>query len=73
MLLFDTVRKVMRYSPEMEGLGVEKAEEKMKLCEKLGDLCCSVKAYFAAIRYYEQQVNNLFYNHVFILDLCIYM
>ena len=53
----DIVRKVVHYSLEMEALGVEKAEEKMKMCEKLGDLCCTIKAFPAAIKFYEQQVN----------------
>ena len=50
------VRKVIHYSLEMEALSVEKAQEKMKMCEKLGDLCCSIKAFPAAIKFYEQQV-----------------
>ena len=50
------VRKVIHYSLEMEALSVEKAQEKMKMCDKLGDLCCSIKAFPAAIKFYEQQV-----------------
>ena len=45
------------YSLEMEALGTERREEKMKMCDKLGDLCCSIKAFPAAIKFYEQQVN----------------
>ena len=54
--LLPTVRKVIHYSLEMEGVGAERAEEKMKMCEKLGDLCCSIKAFPAAIKFYKQQV-----------------
>lgn len=50
------MRKVIHYSLEMEALSVEKAQEKMKMCEKLGDLCCSIKAFPAALKFYEQQV-----------------
>ena len=52
------VRKVIHYSVEMEGLGVERVGEKMRLCEKLGDLCCSesLKAFPAAVKFYGQQV-----------------
>lgn len=52
------MRKVIHYSVEMEGLGVERVEEKMRLCEKLGDLCCSesLKAFPAAMKFYGQQV-----------------
>ena len=56
--LLTAVRKVLHYSLEMEALGVEKADEKMKMCEKLGDLCCSVKAFPAATKFYKQQVNG---------------
>ena len=57
--IYIIVRKVVYYSLEMEALGAEKTEEKMKMCDKLGDLCCSIKAFPAAIKFYEQQVNNM--------------
>ena len=57
IIVLDAVRKVVHYSLEMEALGVERAEEKMRLCEKLGDLCCSLRAFPAAIKFYEQQVS----------------
>ena len=57
------MRKVVYHSLEMEALGAEKREEKMKMCDRLGDLCCSIKAFPAAIKFYEQQVSN--YMHVF--------
>ena len=53
------VRKVVHYSLEMEVLGVERAEKKMEMCERLGDLCCSLRAFPAAIKFYEQQVSFL--------------
>ena len=59
------VRKVVHYSLEMEALGVERAEKKMEMCERLGDLCCSLRAFPAAIKFYEQQVT-------FISFVCIY-
>ena len=37
-------------------MGVERAAEKMRLYEKLGDLCCIVKAFSAAIKFYGKQV-----------------
>ena len=52
------VRKVVHYSLEMEALGMERVEEKMKMCERLGDLCCTVRAFPAAIKFYEQQVSR---------------
>lgn len=53
---FALVRKVIHYSLEVEAMGVEKVEEKMKICEKLGDMCCSIQAFPAAIKFYKQQV-----------------
>lgn len=37
---------------------VEAVETKLKLYDKLGDLCCSLKAYLAAIKFYGQQVSR---------------
>ena len=48
----------MHYSLEMEALGGGRAGEKMRMCEKLGDLCCLIKACPAAIKFYEQQVST---------------
>lgn len=56
MCVSHVVRKVVHYSLEMEALGVERAEKKMEMCERLGDLCCSLRAFPAAIKFYEQQV-----------------
>ena len=51
-----TVRKILHISVEVEGVSVERVGEKMHLYDKLGDLCCSVKAYQAATKFYSQQV-----------------
>ena len=50
------VRKVLQHSAEVENTDLEETEAKLKLCEKLGDLCCHLKAYSEAIRFYKQQV-----------------
>ena len=52
------VRKVFQYSSEVEDMtDPDETEMKLKLYEKLGDLCCSLKAYPAAISFYGQQVH----------------
>jgi orotidine-5'-phosphate decarboxylase len=56
-MYFVVVRKVLQCSSEVEDmLDPDETEMKLKLYEKLGDLCCSLKAYPAAIGFYGQQV-----------------
>ena len=51
------VRKVLQYSSEVENLTEpDEMERKLWLYEKLGDLCCFLKAYSAAVGFYGQQV-----------------
>ncbi len=47
-----TVRKVLYCRSEAESLGGNRTDEKMGLYERLGDMCCRLKAYRAAIAFY---------------------
>ena len=58
LLLLCAVKKVVHYSLEMEALGVERAEEKMAMCDQLADLCCFLRAFPAAVKFYQQQVGS---------------
>ena len=61
-LIAFVVRKVLQYSSEVEDMtDPDETEIKLKLYEKLGDLCCSLKAYPAAISFYGQQVEQYRY------------
>ena len=51
------MRKILHLSAEVEGMCVGRVGERMQLYDKLGDLCCSVKAYPAAIKFYAHQVH----------------
>lgn len=51
------VRKVLYYSLEAEKKGTEQqAREKAALYDKLGDLCCELKAFPGAVKFYGKQV-----------------
>ena len=51
------VRKILQYSVQVESVGVEKVEERLKLYEKLGDLCCNLAIFTSAVKFYGQQVS----------------
>ena len=57
-----SVRKVLQYSSEVEDVEADEVEKKLKLYDRLGDLCCSLRAYTAAVKFYGQQV-RLCYSH----------
>ena len=46
----------MYYEMEVEGVGGDVVQDKMELYDKLGDLCCSVNAFSAAIQFYGKLV-----------------
>lgn len=48
---------ILYHSLEVEEKGTGQAREKEALYEKLGDLCCKVKAYAPAIKFYGEQVS----------------
>lgn len=47
---------ILHYSLEVERNGTGCAREKAALYDKLGDLCCVVKAYAPAVKFYGKQV-----------------
>lgn len=51
-----TIRKILQYKVQVESVGVEKVEERLRLYEKLGDLCCSLAVYTAAVKFYGEQL-----------------
>lgn len=56
-LVWYVVRKVLYYSLEAEKRSTKQAREKAALYDKLGDLCCELKAYPAAMKFYGKQVS----------------
>jgi hypothetical protein len=50
------VRLILRYLQKVEREG--EAREKAALYDKLGDICCAVKAYPPAIKFYGKQVST---------------
>lgn len=50
------VRMILYYSLEVEKKGTGHAREKARLYDKLGDLCCGLKAYPPAVKFYGKQV-----------------
>lgn len=53
------VRKIVHYALEVGRLCEDEVEERMRIYDKLGDLCCGVKAYTAAIEFYGKLVCNI--------------
>ena len=56
------VRKILYFVDELEKKGTSMdGREKAQLYDKLGDLCCALKAYPAAVKFYNKQVRLLTY------------
>lgn len=62
-LSHNPARKIIYYGEKVDG--EVKVSEKLKIYEKLGDLCCQVKAHSAALNFYGQQVSLMMpYSHI---------
>ena len=55
-IFFSSVRKISYFLDEVEKSGHGDGRGKTQLYDKLGDLCCALKAYPAAVKFYGRQV-----------------
>ena len=56
--ILHAVRLILHYSQQVESKGAGYSREKATLYERLGDLCCDVKAYSPALKFYGKQVSS---------------